>query len=51
MPTITKRSLATARRMMKALDLSPLDIVRGVRLSPTALALLHDHATGTGVPW
>jgi len=40
-----KRSLATARRLMKSLGLSPLDIIRGVRLPPTALALLHDHAT------
>ena len=40
-----KRSLKTARRMMKALDLSAMDIVRGVQLPSTALALLHDHAT------
>jgi pimeloyl-ACP methyl ester carboxylesterase len=39
-----KRSAKTAMRMMKALGLSPLDLVRGVTLSPTALALLHDHA-------
>jgi non-heme chloroperoxidase len=40
----TKRSGKTAMRLMKALDLSPLDLVRGVRLPDTALDLLHDHA-------
>ena len=53
-----KRSPKTAMRMMKALGLSPLDLVRGNRLPPTALALLNDHArqdwravvTGSGVP-
>jgi len=39
-----KRSAKTAMRMMKALGLSPLDAVREVKLSDTALALLHDHA-------
>ena len=39
-----KRNAKTVVRMMKALGLSPLDMVRGVPLSPTALALLHDHA-------
>jgi non-heme chloroperoxidase len=39
-----KRDGKTAIRLMKALGLSPLDLVRGVRLPDTALALLHDHA-------
>ena len=45
-----RRSLKTARRLLKALDLSPLDLVRGVKLPPTALELLHDHAVADWLP-